>query len=239
MCFILVLFQVHPSYPLVVAANRDEDRARASRAPFRWPEEPTLWAGRDEVAGGTWLGVNDAGLLVGITNRRNGPDEKNDPSLPSRGALCLSVLRQPSPATAAALVTEQLAGQRYNPFNLLGASPTEGWAMTWRGDRWPLTPGPHVLTNRGDLDDATQPSVERALAVVAGLDVPRLSLDALLDALARLCADTIEPEPICRADGPRGTVSSSLVALGTDGAIAAYRHANGPPSQQPYLPVAL
>src|SRR3970040_581806 len=38
-----------------------EDRAGPGRAPFRWPGAPTLWAGRDEKAGGTWLGVNSVG----------------------------------------------------------------------------------------------------------------------------------------------------------------------------------
>src|SRR5437764_9101163 len=164
MCFVLALFQVHAAYPLVVAANRDEDRARPSRPPFRWPDEPALWAGRDEVAGSTWLGVNRSGLLAAITNRRDGV---NDPSLPSRGALCLGVLRQPSPAVASEFVGKQLMAQRYNAFNLMCASPAEGWVSNWRGDRWALSPGPHVLTNRGDVDDLAQPSVQRARSAVA------------------------------------------------------------------------
>jgi uncharacterized protein with NRDE domain len=235
-CFILVLFQAHPSFPLVVAANRDEDRARSSLPPFRWDGEPALWAGRDEVAGGTWLGVNHLGVLGAITNRRDG---ENDPSFPSRGALCLDVLRQESPAMAAALVAERLATQRYNPFNLLCVNPTDGWVMNWRGARWELKPGVHVVTNRGDLDDMAQPSVERALSAVASLEVAELTLIELLDALGRICADTTEPDPICKPGGPRGTVSSSLIALHNDGSIAAYHHADGPPSEHVYAPVPL
>src|SRR5262249_22814900 len=103
MCFILALFQVHPTYPLVIAANRDELRTRPSQGPHRWPGEPAIWAGRDAVAGGTWLGVNDRGVLAAITNRRDGT---LDPSRPSRGNFCLDVLRQSSPEAARALVVD-------------------------------------------------------------------------------------------------------------------------------------
>jgi hypothetical protein len=64
-------------------------------------------------------------------------------------------------------------------------------------------------------------------------------LDHLLAQLGRLCANTRGRAPICRPTGERGTVSSSLIALTPQGQIAAYWHANGPPSEIPYEPVAL
>jgi uncharacterized protein with NRDE domain len=81
MCWIAILFQINPRWPLIVAANREEARQRPTRAPFRWPEEPAIWAGRDDVAGGTWLGVNAAGLLAAVTNR---PEAKLDAARRSR-----------------------------------------------------------------------------------------------------------------------------------------------------------
>jgi uncharacterized protein with NRDE domain len=200
------------------------------------PGEPAIWAGRDEVAGGTWLGVNDQGVLAAITNRRDGA---LDPSRPSRGILCLDVLRQPSPEAARTLVVDLLAAHVYNPFNLLCASPARGWVATWRGELLPLTPGAHVLTSAGDLDGDDLPKVRRARELLADVDLATPSLDALLRKLGRLCADTTGPDPICRRDGPYGTVSSSLIALGTDGSIAAYWHAAGPPSDAPYVPLDL
>ena len=235
MCFVAVLFQTHPTYPVIVAANRNESRFRASREPYRWPGEPAIWAGRDEVAGGTWLGVNSQGLLVAITNRRGGP---TDATLPSRGLLCLEALRQPSPAAAWALVEGRLQRSRYNPFNLLCANPSEGWVGTWRGDVQPLTPGFHVLTNLGDLDDETIPMVQRARAAAAELSASG-PLEGILASLGRMCADTTPPEPICRVGGATGTVSSTLIALTDDGAVRAYRHADGPPSERPYGDVAI
>ena len=236
MCFVLILFQVDERYPLAVGANRNESRGRPAALPHLWPGSPPIWAGRDEVAGGTWLGVNAHGLLVALTNRRNGA---SDPTLPSRGQLCLEALRQPSPAAARLYVEEALAAQHYNPFNLLAASPGEGWVINWQGKSWPLTRGTHVLTNEGDLDDPAHQMIARGFAHATGLEVPAASLDALLQALGGICADTDGPNAICRPGGETGTVSSSLIALRPDGAVAAYWHADGPPCEVPYTPIAL
>lgn len=236
MCFVLILFQVDQRWPLVVAANRNESRGRPAALPHRWPGEPPLWAGRDEVAGGTWLGANGHGLLVALTNRRNGP---NDATLPSRGQLCLGALRQTSPAAARAYVEEAVRAHRYNPFNLLAASPRDGWVVNWRGEVWPLTLGAHALTNEGDLDDHRLPMIARGFAHAAALETPAASLYSLLQALGRICTDTEGPNAICRPGGETGTVSSSLIALDRDGAVAAYWHADGPPCEVAYTPVAL
>ncbi len=235
MCFILMLLHANDRYPLIVAANRDESRARASRAPHRWADEQGIWAGRDEVAGGTWLGVNDHGLLAAITNRRNG---KVDPSLPSRGALCLGALRRDSVQAAASFVETELENSRFNPFNLLCASVAEALVTTWEGKTRRLDPGIHVVTNEGDADDMTLPRVARGFALAEDVD-HRASLDELFSQLGRICSDQEGPAPICRPGGERGTVSSSLIALTPEGRLAAYWHADGPPSEKPYIPVDL
>ena len=68
MCTLVAGFAPASPLPLWVAANRDELLARPASAPRRWPNEP-FWAPRDEVAGGSWLGLTRAGLFVGVTNR--------------------------------------------------------------------------------------------------------------------------------------------------------------------------
>ena len=70
MCLILVAWQAHPDYPLVVAANRDEFHARPTAVAARWPEAPHVIAGRDLEAGGTWLGVTETGRFAAVTNVR-------------------------------------------------------------------------------------------------------------------------------------------------------------------------
>ena len=59
MCLILFAYNIHPSYRLILAANRDEYHARPAAPLAPWPDPPIL-AGRDLEAGGTWLGIDPA-----------------------------------------------------------------------------------------------------------------------------------------------------------------------------------
>ena len=78
MCLIAFAWQTDARYQLVLAANRDEFRARpTSRAGF-WPNYPELLGGRDLSGGGTWLAVTRAGRFSALTNIRN-------PALPRTG----------------------------------------------------------------------------------------------------------------------------------------------------------
>ncbi|MEI7431120.1 MAG: NRDE family protein, partial [Betaproteobacteria bacterium] len=90
MCLILLAWQTHPDYPLVVAANRDEFFARPSAAAAFWEENPTLLAGRDLEAGGTWLGVTRHQRFAALTNYREGGKQRVD--APSRGRLVADFL---------------------------------------------------------------------------------------------------------------------------------------------------
>jgi hypothetical protein len=97
MCSLVLAAQVFAGVPLVVVANRDEQLDRASSPPLVWhgdgsggtSESPPFIAPRDDVAGGTWLGVNRAGVFVGITNRYLGPQ---DATRASRGRLVADAL---------------------------------------------------------------------------------------------------------------------------------------------------
>jgi uncharacterized protein with NRDE domain len=236
MCWIAVLFQVNAHYPLIVAANREESRTRPSQAPFRWTGSPTVWAGRDELGGGTWLGVNATGLVAAVTNRPLAADSP-DATLRSRGLLCLDTLRCDSPGSARSFFVDELSARRYNPFNLLCVSPAEGWVGTWQGDFRDLTPGIHVVSNFGDIDDDTLPIVREVRGRIASLNLASPDVDELFGGLGTVCARTDQPFPLSRAGGDYGTVSSSLVAVKPDGTVAAYWHAPGPPSECAFVPV--
>ncbi len=236
MCFVLVLYRVHPEYPIVVAANREERRDRPATPPHAWDTSPRIWAGRDEVAGGTWLGANEMGLVVAITNRRG---EGNDPNAPSRGGLCLGALREPSAAAAKEYLARVVARQRFNPFNLIALDGEQAWAANRLGQVTQLDAGIHVIVSQGDVDDSRLARVRRGQRLARGLHAAKLALPELLDGLAGICANQTKPDPICRPGGIRGTVSSSLIALDRQGKLTAYWHAPGPPCAQGYGAVEL
>ena len=97
-----------------IAANRDEVLVRPATPPRRWPGEPFV-APRDEVGGGTWLGLNENALFVGVTNRFGA---EKDQTRQSRGILVVEALRSHSAAALHATLAA-LAPTRFNAFHLV------------------------------------------------------------------------------------------------------------------------
>ena len=89
MCLIVVALGVAPRYPLVVAANRDEQHARPTRAAAWWSDAPHVVGGRDLQAGGTWLAMDRRGRFAAVTNIR---DPNRPIGLRSRGSLVADFL---------------------------------------------------------------------------------------------------------------------------------------------------
>jgi uncharacterized protein with NRDE domain len=150
MCTIIAAVQVWPGRPLVIAANRDEALDRPASDPQVWEADQlaarSVLAPRDLRAGGTWLGVNDAGLFVGITNRRAIPD----PRRRSRGELVFEALGAADQREARTRIAK-LSASDYNPFHLLFADRS-GAAVIWsdgqRLHELELAPGVHYITER-------------------------------------------------------------------------------------------
>lgn len=144
MCLILVAWQKHLQYPLVVAANRDEFHARpAARAAF-WQDHPGVLGGRDLEAKGTWLGVSRSGRFAAVTNYRGGRDEN---ARQSRGALVTRFLLSDSSSKAFTGTTEE-SKNSFSGFNLLVADRDELWWLSNRnGGTKKLEAGFYALGN--------------------------------------------------------------------------------------------
>ena len=85
MCLLVLAWNAHPRYRLVIAANRDEYHDRPAAPLGRWPARADVLAGRDLRAGGTWLGIDRHRRFGVVTNFR---DLVRAPSAaPSRGGL--------------------------------------------------------------------------------------------------------------------------------------------------------
>ncbi|MDD3799268.1 MAG: NRDE family protein [Novosphingobium sp.] len=140
MCIAALAWDAHPDWLLVALGNRDEFHARPSAPLTRWDDGSGILAGRDELAGGTWLGVSERGRFALITNYR--VSGYPQPDRPSRGGLVTAALAGEDPAAL---------GQ-YNPFNLLLAGPEAAMVLTNHPQetRLPLAPGVHGLSN-GDF----------------------------------------------------------------------------------------
>jgi uncharacterized protein with NRDE domain len=145
MCLIAFAWKAHPDYPLIVAANRDEWRARPAAAAHWWEDAPEILAGRDLQAGGTWLGVSRSGRFAALTNFRDPSDKK--PEAPSRGELVARFLESETEPRAFLQELRRDAA-RYAGFNLLVGARDALWFFSQREDEiLPVPPGVHALSN--------------------------------------------------------------------------------------------
>jgi uncharacterized protein with NRDE domain len=220
MCTLVLLRRPGHKWPLILGANRDEMRDRPWKAPGRhWDDRPNVVAGLDELAGGSWLGVNDEGVVAAILNRAGtlGPAAGKR----SRGELVLDALDHvDAVAAAAALVDIEPAA--YRPFNLVLADNRDAFWLAHRGDgpvvMQRIGEGLHMVTAR-ELDDPASPRIRRYRDRFRAATPPDPTTDdwqewqALLgDAVP---GDGEAVESAMRFTRPDGfaTVSSALIAL--------------------------
>lgn len=252
MCLLIVLAQIRADLPLVVAANRDErlDRPAVPMTVLR-ESEPRVLGGRDELAGGTWLAVNDRGVVVGLTNRptNDGPD----PAKRSRGELPLALAARDSAEASITPFVSTCRPRDYNPAWMLVADRTSVFAIDIGTDDQPtverLGPGVHILENRALHEPS--PKAERVRARLDGVE--RLDADALVHRLAVVLADHEVPPGLSaaaaagRADVPvevgaacvhtehYGTRWSCIVTVpATASQVPTIRYAPGAPCRVPF-----
>lgn len=177
MCLILFNYRPESARPLVVAANRDEFHVRATQSADFWPEYPNLLAGKDLLAGGTWLGCTRTGRFAALTNF----SQDTDPAEPkSRGSLVHEFLISTQSALAYA---ETIDGPAYAGFNLLLFDGAQlAYASNIASGDTPLPrllgPGSYGLSN-AELGAAWPKCIDGADAI-AHLAAADCGIDALL-----------------------------------------------------------
>ena len=234
MCTLALVRRAGSRFPVIVAANRDEFVDRPSTGPLVWDDPVRFVAGRDEVAGGTWMGVNEHGLVVGLTNHWTGVPP--DPSLASRG----DVVRQALQARDLDEVAGWLAGRdpaATNPFLLL-AVERSGRAF-WTGSTQRLRP--HTIENQSfalgnqlPLADPGHRARRLGEGLLEALDGPDDDPDRLRKVLVRRLAhhvgDRGPATSVCvHTDRGFGTVSSTVLLLGAEAGDDRLWSASGPP----------
>jgi len=151
MCLLVAISRDRDESPLIVAANRDEllDRPAVAMTVLQ-AHGPRILGGRDELAGGTWLAVNEAGVVAGLTNQpaTNG----RDPTKRSRGELPLALARSLDAPTAVERFVTSVKPADYNAAWLLVSDRSSLFYIDLNDGDAPavneLPPGTHVLENR-------------------------------------------------------------------------------------------
>ncbi|MFT6267557.1 MAG: hypothetical protein ACJAVV_000355 [Alphaproteobacteria bacterium] len=166
MCILFIAVKQHPLYPLIIAANRDEFHLRPTQTSHFWPKQDDILAGKDLLAGGTWMGINKKGDLAALTNIR-APGKERENAL-SRGELVTNFLL---PSTNKGDYLNNLKNSHfdYNGYNLLFGNITQLQVYnSFDNTSFELEEGVYGLSN-------------------ASLDSPWPKLDVGKSALAHYC----------------------------------------------------
>ncbi|MBT3359451.1 MAG: hypothetical protein HN403_07475 [Rhodospirillales bacterium] len=227
MCTLVILRRPDHAWPVIIAANRDEMVDRPWLPPARhWADRAEVVAGLDETAGGTWLGVNDYGVVAAVLNRRNslGPRE----GLRSRGELPLEALDHGDAASAAEALAH-IAPAAYRSFNLVIVDARNAFLLTSRfgGDMGADLPPIEVqeiptgvsMITASDLNDASSPRIRNFLPKFQTVAAPDpasgdwAAWKALVESRVRDAASPPEAAMNIVTETGFGTVCSSLIGL--------------------------
>ena len=196
MCLVVLAWQAHPRYRLVVAANRDEFHERPTAALSKWPAPEEILAGRDMRANGTWLGLDRRRHFGVITNFRELQQPR--PEAPSRGALIPRFLHEAGSAQDFLSRLEPQAAV-YSGFNLLLTDGDSLWYASNRaaGFARALPPGVYGLSN--EFLDTPWPKLRRVRRgfeawLSHSTGAAAAGLFALLDDRTRASADEELPQ---------------------------------------------
>ncbi|RBW69437.1 NRDE family protein [Bacillus taeanensis] len=145
MCLILFAHRVHPIYPLIVAANRDEFYNRPTKEAHFWDDHPDILAGRDLKQMGTWMGVTTTGRFAALTNYRELVEL--DINKQSRGEIVSNFLAG-SDCSSHYLQTLAKKKEQYEGFNIIVGDRNELWYYSNRtNEPIKLEPGIYGLGN--------------------------------------------------------------------------------------------
>lgn len=225
MCTIALAYQCREDAPILIAANRDEYYRRPASPPFwRLCGKMPVFSPLDLEQGGTWIGVNAAGVFAGITNRHSHHRQKN---AISRGIIVHHVLAESTAIVAVEKILRMLDPLQYRPFHLLVADPTMAYLIWHDGAELhstQLEPGFHLFTQQSLGAQPYDRDVRRFFPT----DVHQASLDVFASALRQHAMPELDGTCVHLSKMGYGTRSSSIIVVHNDRTFR-YLHAEGAP----------
>lgn len=197
MCTLIVLYKLLDRYPILAMHNR------YARAGSR--ERPPRILGRgkyrvccpvDLESRGTWIGFNERGLFLAITDQHTGEGGR---PVRSRGKLAVDVLASFGSSSDAAEYVRREAPRGYRKANYIILDPEEGFHVVYDERVYcrRLDAGAHVFTNvtmlreRRGLDEEvlTKAEARRARALELARGLRPGSVSEALEGLKRIASD--------------------------------------------------
>ena len=223
MCTLVISRQQEGNWPIIIGTNRDEMADRPWLPPGRhWQDRLEVIAGLDQQAGGSWLGMNDAGVVAAVNNRSGSLGSQINKR--SRGELVLEALDHHS-ATDATDALTQLNPAAYRPFNLLIADAYSAFWLRNLGaeqtDSIEVFTIPHGISmlTAYDLNDYRCQRIQTYLSLFQKAQIPQPDKDDWREwetlFLSQRSESNTDASGAMRivTDSGFNTISSSLIAL--------------------------
>ena len=229
MCLIAFAVDAHPDYKLILAANRDEFYKRPTSPAQYWPDQPSILAGRDEQAGGTWMAISKSGRFSAVTNYRDLSNIKDDAI--SRGDLPVNFLMQDVTPEDYMKQVHEIA-DAYNGFNLLcWADDQMCHYSNYEGKVNIIEPGIYGLSNA--LLNTPWPKVKKLRSSFSSAIEQKFDHESLLSLLVDGTAAPDEElpdtgvglewekmlSPVCIRSENYGTCCSTIVTISRSGVV--------------------
>ncbi len=184
MCLLFFAYDCHPTYSLILAANRDEYYNRPTAAAHFWETNPGVLAGRDLQMLGTWMGITRSGHFAALTNFRDPSAQIIGPE--SRGRLVSNFLcLNESPEKYMLEVAKKRT--LYNPFNLIVGDSSKLLYLNKQSTKaLEIKPGIYGLSNH--FLDTPWPKVQKSKQALANCIENKTVIDP--QGLFEILADT-------------------------------------------------
>ena len=247
-CTLIALYKIFEEYPIIIAANRDEDKNRGGKEPQRIDtfkidgiEISTggkVVAPLDGKKGGTWTGFNDKdGLVVGVTNLISGDSGEG---YTSRGKLVSSSLAMGNAEVVRGYINSEVSERKYKNFNLFFADRTSAFVAYYENGSLSskeIGEGVHVLTH-GEIDNKDDAKIANTLKLIEGSGIKNngLSIEDTIKKLIDICGyhNEFEPQKSICIHSDYGTLSSTIIAVHKQLMKSIIRHSNGNPCSHEY-----
>jgi hypothetical protein len=217
----------------LIGMNRDEQRARAAGLPpaiHQCGDLSALYPA--EPGGGTWIGINEAGLCIALINWYSRPQYRGEPAF-SRGEIIPRLLACQSRGEMECTL-RSLPVERLNPFRLFLMGVPSGGISEYRsyGSEMERVEHPwaaaHWFSSGHDEASAT---AARGAACLKAAGEPDAGTPAWLERLHSSHDPEAGADSICMHRDDAVTVSLTILEVSDTSARMSY-HA-GPPCQRP------
>lgn len=215
MCLFALAHRASKRFPLVIAANRDEDYGRPTLEAGFWDDAPGIVGGRDALHGGSWLAIDRHGRFAAVTNLRGSYGVTGKLS---RGNLVRDfVAGSEGPLEYAQRL--EAKKDEYAGFHLVTGIAVRDAALL-SGTAALLEPGVHALSNAEP--GVRWPKVEKAEAEMSRLLTIEDAGDLCGELMTLLTTPAADPpadptREIFIAGEQYGTRSSTVIVVDRDG----------------------